>query len=789
MKLSLPRTQNKAVILSEAQRSRRTCGCLSLSVKLGAPSLPRLCFCGKGGKPRILTSIALLFVFALATLLSHAQSTSPAQQPAAPATQPAQPHHGNVIFSRSTDESGETTTQAGPSVAQPAIQTDAPAADNLDRQAITFTALDLDVHLLPADQQIAVRALLTVRNDGATPLARIPLQISSSLNWERIRVNTPDGQAHDIPLHVATINSDADHTGQLHEAVVPLAAPLAPGQTLQLDATYSGVISLSAQRLQSIGAPDDLALHSDWDQITLPFTGLRGFGNVVWYPVVSAPVLLGDGARLFDEIGAHKLRLSGARFRLRLTVEFPHGQAPTVALINGHSVPLAITESSGSLDQTQEVASIATADSGPSILGFEAPSLFVATRTAHPGPNLTAFTLPEDNVAVTFWTTAATAVTPFLERWLGPQPRSQLTLLDLPDPDDAPFETGALLAAPLREPGPRTKPGALDSVLVHALTHAWITLSNSPATSNPPSSPISPASPNSSVLPNSPALPNSPQPPPAWLNEGVAQFISTLWEEKQHGRDSALRMLEAGRPALALAEPASPGLSPGQPLATAISPVYYRTKSAYVLWMLRDLAGDPALSAALRAYYPAADNLNSRSLPCQGTTSVVPQSPHNESRALAPVGCPSANPAANSPNLEKLLEASDSHPDLAWFFADWVDADKGLPDLAIEGVFPTSAAAGNYLVAVKIDNAGYAAADVPVTVRSGSGDDARSVTQRLRVPAHGKTTVRILILGKPSEVQVNDGTVPETQASIHITKFEDPSQASPGSSQSNPPKW
>jgi hypothetical protein len=631
-------------------------------------------------------------------------------------------------------------------------------AEDTDRQAVTFTALDLDVHLLPADQRIAIRALVTIRNDSTTPLSRIPLQISSSLNWEHIRIGAPEGQARDIPLQLATLNSDADHTGQLHEAVIPLAAPLPPGATLSLDVTYSGVIALSAQRLQSIGAPDALALHSDWDQVSLSFTGLRGFGNVVWYPVVSAPVLLGDGARLFDEIGTHKLRLAGARFRLRLTVEFPHGQAPTVALINGHSVPLAITEPSGSLDQSQEVASVATADSGLTTLGFEAPSLFVANRTPHPGDNLTAWTLPEDNVSVVFWTTAATAVTSFLDGWLGKQPRSQLTLLDLPDPDDAPFETGTLLAAPLREPGPRAKPGALDSVLVHSLTHAWI------------------------------ALPTSPQPPPAWLNEGVAQFMSTLWVEKQQGRDSALRMLEADRAALALAEPASPGQSPGQPLASATSPVYYRTKAAYVLWMLRDLAGDPALSAVLRAYYPAASAL--------ATDSLIADKPialkgHDFSRAdnvatttgaLAPEG------GSSGISFEKLLEASEARPDLAWFFADWVDADKGLPDLTIEGVFPTSASAGNWLVAVSVANAGYAAADVPIFVRSGSGPSLLSVTQRLRVPARGKTTVRILIQGKPTEVQVNDGAVPETQASIHITKLEEPAQAPPGSSQSNPPK-
>ena len=83
--------------------------------------------------------------------------------------------------------------------------------------------------------------------------------------------------------------------------------------------------------------------------------------------------------------------------------------------------------------------------------------------------------------------------------------------------------------------------------------------------------------------------------------------MGTLWLEKQSGRQKALEILESGRAALALAEPSSPGESPGQPLAQAIAPVYYRTKAAYVFWMLRDLAGDPALSAALRAYDPAAD--------------------------------------------------------------------------------------------------------------------------------------------------------------------------------------
>jgi hypothetical protein len=69
--------------------------------------------------------------------------------------------------------------------------------------------------------------------------------------------------------------------------------------------------------------------------------------------------------------------------------------------------------------------------------------------------------------------------------------------------------------------------------------------------------------------------------------------------------------------------------------------------------------------------------------------------------------------------------------------------------------------------------------EAPVTVRS----DTSSVTQRVLVPARGKAVQRILVLGKPTEVQVNDGTIPETQASVHITSIADavnvPASAAP----------
>ncbi|MGB6192242.1 MAG: hypothetical protein WBF42_07235 [Terracidiphilus sp.] len=623
------------------------------------------------------TTVVALVLAAAPAWCQNTAGSAPQQPQAAPQEQPS----GKVIFSRSTDDNGQTTTQVGPKAGADGKATSEPSVDDADRIAIVVTALDIDVRLDSLAHQLSARALVTVRNDGKVPLARIPLQISSTLNWEQIR-----SAGRNLPFTVAVLNSDTDHTGQLHEAAIALAQPLMPGATAQLDVMYSGEVVPAAQRLVTIGTPEAVALHTDWDEISTEFTGLRGFGNVVWYPVTSVPVILGDGARLFDEIGRHKFHNTGSRFAMRLTVEFPHGDAPTVALVNGRPVALTVDDARG-LDPG--VVGIATAKVENAALGFEEPSLFVAVRKAHAGPNVTAWVTPDNEVAVQFWLDAASTVTPFIERWLGSHANAQLTLLDLPDPEDAPYETGEMLAAPLHE----VEADRLNGVLAHALTHAYL-------------------------------APGA-KPTPAWLHEGLATFMESLWVEKKHGRDQALGMLEADRAALAIAEPPSPGTSSGQPLAVATEPIYYRTKAAYVLWMLRDLAGDEALATALHGCASAAD------------------------------GC----------SLQALLQQAGSKRDLAWFFSDWVDADKGLPDLTIDGVFPNAAQSGTYLVAVNVANSGYAAAEVPVTVRTAKS----TVTERLMVPARGRAVQRLLVVGPPTQVQVNDGTVPETTASVHVT--------------------
>jgi hypothetical protein len=585
--------------------------------------------------------------------LSFAQQTEPPPEP-----------KPQIVFS------GQPQS---PAPSAPAAADHTATITDADRTAVVITAWDLDVHLNPRQQSMEAQARVTLRNNSASPLERIAVQLSSTLNFDMIGLH-----GKRIAFQQNTVPSDADHTGQLHEAVIPLDTPLAPDASLTLDVDYGGTIPLTAQRLTAIGAPDATAQASDWDRISEDFTGLRGFGNVVWYPVSSLPVSMGDGAKLFAEIGRQKLLDQDATASLRVTEEFL-SQPPNAAILDGHYVNL----DKPTAMPTASFPGVITASLPASRLGFETPSLFLARRVDAYGNGLRVLALDADQADAQTYIDAARLARPLVRTWLG-NPKDSFTILDLPEPDDAPAETGGLLATPLStDDAPHLEP-----VVVHALAHGAF------------------ASPR------------------AWLNEGVAAFLGTLSIEANRGRTAAIENLNAGRPALTLAEPATPGVDAGEDLLHATTPALYRTKAMYVLWMLRAAAGDKALQGVLQAYDPAQDT--------------------------------------KPDYFEHLLEQS-SGKDLRWFFDDWVDRDRGLPDLSIAGVYPSRGAHQTVLVAVEIANDGYAEAEVPVTVK---GVDA-SVTQSVRVPAHGRITWRIAFQENPTEVDLNDGTVPEVEASIH----------------------
>jgi hypothetical protein len=584
-----------------------------------------------------------------------------------------------------------------------------------ERDALTFTGYDLDVHLVPAHTRIAVHAGLAVRNDGKAPLTRLALQISSSLVWESFGLKTPAGV---VPLVFVQhrINTDADHTGASREAVVTLPTALAPGGRLDLVALYSGQIAQSAERLERIGAPAEQAAVADWDAISTDGlnvqTALRGYGNVLWYPVSSAPVFLGDGAKLFDAVGWAKERQQGAETRLRIAVEFT-GEAPDSVYFCGRREQLTpVRENSDA--SVAEGTGVATAEFATRPLGFRVPSLFVTGQapTVTDGALLSAVT--DQSGVLTQYAAAAAKTQQLLMDWLAISPLAPLNVLDH---DGQPFEDAAFLVTPLQGGDPT----ALAPVLVHTLAHAWFQSSH------------------------------------VWLDEGVAQLMSLLWVESNDGREAATAQLEAAVNALALAEPeikpavaipdgeafAKPVAAEigsslvGQSLVDARSQVYYRTKAAAVLWMLRSIAGEDALKKALQNYRK--------------------------------VG---AAADANPEEFEKVLEQA-SGKDLRWFFDDWVYRDRGLPDLSIRHVSSRRTPdegpkAGGWLIAVDVRNDGDAVAEVPVTVRSGT----LTATERVRVAAHSDAATRIVFQGTPEEVEVNDGSVPELQSSEHVEKVD-----------------
>lgn len=613
---------------------------------------------------------ALWTCFATACGAVSQQTT---QLPAKPQASPSS-SRPQVLFSRSSQDAN-STAGANPAAGKPSTP-----VTNAERQALTFTAYDLNIHLVPRDLSLSVQARMSVRNDGTAPLSQVALQLSSSLHFEQI-----SSAGHKLGFTQAALNSDTDHTGQLDEATVQLPQPLAPGAALELECAYSGTVPVTGKRLEALGAPGDTAESSDWDRISEDFVGLRGFGNVVWYPVSSVPATLGDGNKVFGEIGRQKLRASNATVGMHVTVEFAD-QPPTVAVLDGHLFPLGAPDSmpSGIFPGVIQVSL------PPGRLGFNTPSLILARQTAsHQGP-LTVFTRDSDTENAQSFLTASTLTAPLLQQWLGKQVKQDPAVVDLPEPDDASAEEGATLLTPVVA----AQPESLATGMTDALSHAYF---------------VSPR---------------------AWLNEGVPEFMTSLWTEQSSGRTAALEHLESERAALALAEPASPGAGDGEPLIDAADPVYYRTKAAYVLWMLRDIAGDAALQKALQAYDPSLDHTPGY--------------------------------------FEQLLEKA-SGKDLHWFFDSWVNHDRGLPDLEITHVYPSAANLGETLVAIDITNHGYAACEVPVTVRSGT---AAAITDRVRVPAHGVVTHRMEIAGQPTEVQVNDGSVPEVAATVHVTKLQ-----------------
>lgn len=638
--------------------------------------------------------------------------------------------NGQVLFSRGANSTTAAGNPAGTSASQhPAALSAAPLvparptfATDAERTSLTYSSYDFEVHLEASQHSVAVQARLVARNSSDKPLERIAMQLSSSLHWDAIQI---DGKPE--KFQTETVESDIDHTGELTEAVVKLGTSLAPGATIRMNVIYSGTVVPSAERLLRLGAPAKIANSSEWDAIDPNFTALRGFGNVIWFPVSTAPVLLGQGPEMFDSVGKWKLSESNAEVAIHVLVEYLDVK-PTVAFLNGTVVqpdggspqtPVAASAvpptsakapaqsghpaSSGPGEkQASGNSAASTAVAGNTILqvvsftlpstrlGFAPLSFFVMSAAQESVLGLDIYSRVDNKPAGSIYQKVFTQTRTMVEQWLGTHPKRPVVLVDLPNNDDLPFEESNILFLPLNASASNDTVGP---VMAHMLGHAYF---------------VSPR---------------------VWLNEGVAQFMTLLWIEQRAGISTAMEQMDSHRAALAIAETADPGVNPGQSLIEAWSDIYYRDKATDVLWMLRNIVGDEALGKALQAYLPSEDH---------------------------------------EPSYFQTLLQKASNKDLEWFFDDWVYRDRGLPDLHIVSAYwrpilNKNSSSKNYLVSVDVQNDSFCDAEVPVTVASAFS----SQRQELLIPAHTRAALRMLLDSKPAQVVVNDGSVPEVESSHH----------------------
>lgn len=423
----------------------------------------------------------------------------------------------------------------------------------LDRNAFTFTNYNLDAHIEPDQQRLGVRGTITLRNDSAIAQKYAILQISSSLDWRSIQIN-----GEPVPFVSHPYTSDIDHTGALSEAIVTLPREVAPKATLEFSIGYEGVLSLDTTRVQRVGMPKDLASHIDWDRIGTDFSGVRGVGHVVWFPVSTDAANFSEGTAFSETVMEWKARQRDSLMQLQIRV--PHGGGvkvePTI-LVNS------LLCTAVASDLTRQESSTLCSFNPIGVL--EPPAFFIANWKIQTSENATLFTLPGHDAAASAYIQAANRTAPFVRDWFG-RPSRPVQLVDAGPIVTAPFEAGPLLVVPF---SPSDDAQGVELNLVHALTHSTFSSSR------------------------------------PWIYEGLAHFAQALWREQEAARQAALDFMGLHRPALVDAETdavETSRSSAAHSLILTADENYYRTKAMFVWWMLRDMLGESALKKALVAY-------------------------------------------------------------------------------------------------------------------------------------------------------------------------------------------
>ena len=416
---------------------------------------------------------------------------------------------------------------------------------------------------------------------------------------------------------------------------------------------------------------------------------MRGAGYVAWYPITTESADFSEGNSLFEVVDRWKARAAGSEFKASLSVSGAGGDKP-VALLCGASSGSAFDVDFG------RNWSLMT-NCYWSVLGTVTPTFVTGHYVNQSKPPLNLYGFPGHEAGAATYSNALQPAMKFVSGWFG-QPTATIAIVDFADPHSAPFESGTLLMASMAAED--SKLAGIN--LVHELVHS--------------------------------ALPSS----RPWVYEGLAHFAEAMYRQQQGGRQAALDFLGLHRAAFldsekevaaALQKNADQKVVDkkfaGQPLSSTFDETYYRSKAAYVWWMLRDMVGDDALKQAIRKYRAEDDK--------------------------------------DPKYMEQLIEGTAKR-DLGWFFDDWVYRDRGLPDFRVQSVHPWQTEKGVQFVTVTLENLGNAGAEVPFTILFEGGE----ITKRMEVRAKGTATTRVELPGTASEIVVNDGSVPESDLTNNV---------------------
>ncbi|HEX4427562.1 MAG TPA: hypothetical protein VH079_19330, partial [Terriglobales bacterium] len=260
---------------------------------------------------------------------------------------------------------------------------------------------------------------------------------------------------------------------------------------------------------------------------------------------------LSEGNTVFETVGKWKARETQAEMKVTLNYVGEDAESPQVILCNG-----------GQTESVSKQCSFAP-------LSLSVPTFAVGEYSELDQQATTVNYLNDHKSAADNYALASELAVPFVTEWFG-VPKEKIDVVELPDPNAAPFESGTLLLTPL---------GSSDSRLyrlnaVHQLTHA--------------------------------AFPSQRE----WIYEGLAHFAQALDREQQGGRQAALDFMAPHRASIADVEKtlaANRKNDTNDALINTSNEEFYRSKAMFVWWMLRDMLGEQPLKKALAAYRPDQD--------------------------------------------------------------------------------------------------------------------------------------------------------------------------------------